>query len=114
MKIFYGNKKEKNNESHKIKRNIKKIISKNISKINRENILDIEESNDEKLIKINNKKHDGYIYYGNNKLFKTKNSKIFSCDAKNNKMKTQTIFVKINNNKIFRRNLSDNKIEYIK
>ena len=111
MKIFYGNKKEKNNESHKIKRNIEKIISKNVSRIKKENILDIEESNDEKLININNKKHDGYIYYGNNQLFKTKNSKIFSCDAKNNKMKTQTIFVKINNNKIFRRNLSDNKIE---
>ena len=111
MKIFYGNQSgELNDESHKIKKNINKITVNNILKNSKGNILDIEESNDEKLINTNVKKPDGYIYYGSNKLFKIKNSKIFSYDTKNNKMKTQTIFVKINNNKIFHRNLSDNKI----
>ena len=112
MKIFYGNQNEQfNNEGHKIKRNIDKIIENNISKNSKGNIIDVEESNVKKLINKNEKKSDGYIYYGKNRLFKTKKSAIFLSDTKNNKMKTQIIFVKVNNkNKFFHRNLSDNKI----
>ena len=118
MKTFYGNQRRQFDiESHKINRKCDKIIANYITKNIKGNIIDIEESNEEKIINNNllrNKKTDGYIYIGINKLFKTKDTISSFSDVKK-EMKTQTFFYKINNrnnnnNKLFQRNISDNQI----
>ena len=118
MKTFYGNQRRQFDiESHKINRKCDKIITNYVTKNIKGNIIDIEESNEEKIINNNllrNKKTDGYIYIGINKLFKTKDTISSFSDVKK-EMKTQTFFYKINNrnnnnNKLFQRNISDNQI----
>ena len=111
LKTFYGNKKEELNfEAHKTKFHFNKI-----KKDNKGNIIYLEELNSTKLFNekfFNEKKNkiDGYIYYGNNKIFKTKNSGLSSKNI-SNKFKTQNEFFKINN---ISRNLYNNKDNIIK
>ena len=100
---------------HKTK-NYNKIKKDKISNNNKVHYLFLEESNSSKLIEEKKlkeqKKIDGYIFYGNNKIFKTKSSQLSSYNL-SEKLKRQTLYYKINNNnKIFRgkESLNKNKI----
>ena len=116
LKTNYGNQiKLLYFDGHKTKIDFNKIKIDKIPNYTNENILFLEETNSKKLIrdkKINEQNKnifDGYIYYGNNKIFKTKNSSI-SSEILSNKMKTQNLFYKVNTiNKKFNRNLSMSK-----
>ena len=110
IKTFYGN--QRNNFGCiKTKANLNKIQKNYISKKNKENIINLEEPNSKKFIERNSLKNntiDGYIYYGNKKVFKIKNNR-FSLDNISNSLKTQKLLNKINNNKKYlHRNLSNN------
>ncbi len=110
IKTFYGN--QRNNFGiNKTKANLNKIQKNYISKKNKENIINLEEPNSKKFIErksLKNNTIDGYIYYGNKKIFKIKNNR-FSLDNISNSLKTQKLLNKINNNKKYlHRNLSNN------
>ena len=116
LKTNYGNQiKLLYFDGHKTKIDFNKIKIDKIPNYTNENILFLEETNSKKLIRDKKIKEqnknifDGYIYYGNNKIFKTKNSSI-SSEILSNKMKTQNLFYKVNTiNKKFNRNLSMSK-----
>ena len=100
---------------HKTK-NYNKIKKDKISNNNKVHYLYLEESNSSKLIEEKKlkeqKKIDGYVFYGNNKIFKTKSCQLSSYNL-SEKLKRQTLYYKINNNnKIFRgkESLNKNKI----
>ena len=116
LKTNYGNQiKLLYFDGHKTKIDFNKIKIDKIPNYTNENFLFLEETNSKKLIRDKKIKEqnknifDGYIYYGNNKIFKTKNSSI-SSEILSNKMKTQNLFYKVNTiNKKFNRNLSMSK-----
>ena len=111
IKNLYGSKrKDLYSEGHKTKYISIKIKKDNAEKNNMENALYLEESNSNKLIEEkNNNNIDGYIYYGDNKIFKTKNTS-YSSKNISNKLKTQNLFFKNNNiNKHSTKNLYINK-----
>ena len=109
VKAFYDDKnKEINFEGHKTKLNFNKI-KKDI----KGDLINLEESNStllkEKILNNQKNKNDGYIYYGNNKIFKIKNSNLSSQNI-SNKLKTQNLFFKINNiNNNFTKNFYNKK-----
>ena len=108
LKNLYGNKRKNlYSEGHKAKYIYIKIKKDNDSKNNKGNDIYLEELNSNKLIdEKNNNKNDGYIYYGNNKIFKTKNLN-YSSQNISNELKTQNLFFRNNKHPI--RNLSINK-----
>ena len=108
LKNLYGNKRKNlYSEGHKAKYIYIKIKKDNDSKNNKGNDIYLEELNSNKLIEEkNNNKNDGYIYYGNNKIFKTKNLN-YSSQNISNELKTQNLFFRNNKHPI--RNLSINK-----
>ena len=110
IKNLYGSKrKDLYSEGHKTKYISIKIKKDNAEKNNMENALYLEESNFNKLIEEkNNNNIDGYIYYGDNKIFKTKNTS-YSSKNISNKLKTQNLFFKNNINKHSTKNLYINK-----
>ena len=108
IKNFYANQRRKhlNFDGHKTKMIFSKINLDNIKKNSKDKTINVDESNSYRVI--NNKKSDGYVYHGKSKLFKIINIK-FSSENPHNTVKTQILLNKINKDKFFFRNLSNNK-----